>query len=368
MVDKYTVTTGVNLSFDSDATWAPINIRSAAFQWTASGSGTDEYYLQASGGGNPNTVLSGLVEPANVQASGTALSAGTAGSLALSSWDWADNDTLGYSTVYVRLGSGLADPDAQVDGYVTFTDSPNANDNVYFRGSASISGGDFSNIELDDVIFEPGFSGTVGDALDPLKLDMGNANSLEVNASGTIYLGIGSAAVSPIIHRTGSASNGQAGLYLVDCSALNDLFIRGGTTKLINSSVDDAYVRSGATLIGDSDTTSTADIHNDGGTVIWDGTGVDLFNSAGTSTVNGTDAWATIEAAGGTVNYNSSGTVTAANAVNTGTIDFTQSSIGQTVTTPKIEGTGKIIRNPSNTTFTNVDMGDGPRVIKGGTS
>ena len=367
-MDKYTVTSGTGLAFDNDASWSPINIRSAAFQWTASGSGTDEYYLEASGGGNPNTVLTGLVEPDNVQINGTAATAGTAGSLALLTWDWADNDTLGYSTIYVRLGSRLADPDAQADGYATFTASPAANDNVYFRGSASFLGGDFSSIELDDIILLPGYTGTIGDALNPLKLDMGNADRIEINATGKVYLSLGDAACSPRVNRTGAAANGAAGLYLIDCSALNDLFVDGGTVQLEGSSVDDAYVASGGTLLGDADTACTGDLENNGGTVVWKGTGVDNFTNGGTTTIEGTDAWAVVEVSAGTAIYNSSGTLTAATAVGTGTIDFTKKSVGQTVTTPKVEGEGKIIYNPANTVMSNVSTGDGPRLIKGGTS
>ena len=367
-MNKYTITKGTALNFDDDASWSPISIRSAAFQWTVSGSGTNEYYLEASGGGNPSTVLTGLVEPANVQASGTALSAGTAGSLGVSSWDWADNDTLGYSTIYVRLGSGLTDPDAQIEGYVTFTDSPNANDNIYFRGSASFNGGDFSNIELDDIIFGPGYSGTVGDALNPLSLDMADGDRLLVNATGAIYLSVGSAAVSPVIERTASASNGAAGLYLINCTALNDLFLRGGSVRMEGGSVDDAYVSGGATLTGDTNATCTADIHNNGGAIQWDGTGVDLFNEGGTSTINGVDAWATVECSSGAVNYNSTGTLTQATAVGTGTIDFTKSSAGQAVTNVKVEPGGKVNYNSTHTAIGSVPTGDGPKQIRGGIS
>jgi len=367
-MDKYTVTTGTGLNFDSDATWSPISIRSDAFQWTASGSGTDEYYLEASGGGNPSTVLSGLVEPANVQLAGTAATAGTAGSLAVSSWDWADNDTLGFSTIYVRLGSGLADPDAQVDGYVTFTDSPNANDDVHFRGSVSIDGGDFSSVELDDIIFEPGFSGTVGDALNPLKLDMADGDRMEITATGVIYLDLGTAACSPKIYRTASASNGAAGVYLVNCSALNDLFITGGTVRLEGSSVDDMYISGGATVVGDADSTCTNHIHNNGGTVSWRGTGVDIYNDGGTSTVNGSDAWTNVSCSEGTIFYNSTGTVTNAIAVNTGTIDTTNSSAGRTITNIKVEATGRIVYDSAHTTIGSVPTGDGPKQIKGGTN
>lgn len=366
MADKYTVTSGTNLNYEDAATWSPISLRNTALQWTASGSGTGEYYLEATGGGNPTGVISGFVEPSAVQENGTAMTAGTAGSLTASQWDWADNDTLGFSTVYARLADDT-DPDTKTDGYVTFTDSPNANDNVYIRGAVSIVGSDQSGTELDDFIVLPGFTGTLGTADSYLKIDMADADRFEFTATGTCYIDLGDAAVSPIVNRTASAANGQAGLYLKG-SALNDLFVRGGTAKLVGASVDDAYVYSGGSLIGDTDTDCTADIHNNGGTITWDGTGVDFFNQSGTATINGSDAWAVVECNAGTVTCNTSGTVTAANATNSGTIDLTKSSLTRTVTTPKVEGQGKIIYDPALVTMTNVTSGDGPKVIKGGTS
>lgn len=94
-------------SIDTD-----MSIRSADYIWTLSGSGTDEYYLQATGGTDP-----GLSEPWGVAENDSLLTADTAGSLAVSEWDWGDNDTLGYNTVYVRLSDG-ADPDSKAASYV----------------------------------------------------------------------------------------------------------------------------------------------------------------------------------------------------------------------------------------------------------
>lgn len=88
------------------------SIRTSSFQWTASGSGTDEYYLEASGGGDPS-----ITEPVVVTENGDAMTIGTAGTLAAGRWDWADNDSLGFSTVYVRLTDG-ADPDSKATDYV----------------------------------------------------------------------------------------------------------------------------------------------------------------------------------------------------------------------------------------------------------
>jgi len=76
-------------------------------QWTASGSGTNEYYVEADGGGDP-----GLASPYNTYEDSVSMTPGTAGSLAAGEWDWADNDSLGFQTVYVRLSDG-ADPNSK---------------------------------------------------------------------------------------------------------------------------------------------------------------------------------------------------------------------------------------------------------------
>lgn len=87
---------------------------SGVLKWTASGSGTAEYYLEADAGGDPNVFNS---EPPAIYENGSAMTPGTVGSLSAGEWDWGDNDTLGFSTVYVRLTDG-ADPDSKATGYV----------------------------------------------------------------------------------------------------------------------------------------------------------------------------------------------------------------------------------------------------------
>jgi len=71
---------------------------------TGSGSGNGEYYLEAAAGGNPS-----ITEPKQVFIDGVRMTLGTAGSLGDHEWDWGDNDSLGYSTLYVRDDTG--DPD-----------------------------------------------------------------------------------------------------------------------------------------------------------------------------------------------------------------------------------------------------------------
>ncbi len=83
-------------------------------QWTASGSGTGEYYLEASSGG---TYGFSDNSPISVYADWGKLTSGTLGSLAAGNWGYGDNDSLGYSTIYVRL-SDDSDPDTKSSAFL----------------------------------------------------------------------------------------------------------------------------------------------------------------------------------------------------------------------------------------------------------
>ncbi len=90
------------------------DLTSAVYDWTSSGSGTDEYYcVLNAGGGDPS-----LIEPSTCRLLGLSATRATVGSLAVGEWGYGDNDTLGYSTVYVRLSDGT-DPDTKYTGYVS---------------------------------------------------------------------------------------------------------------------------------------------------------------------------------------------------------------------------------------------------------
>lgn len=111
----YKVAKSTSTTFELESNSPLTNlVDGSTYQWTASGSGTSEYYLEAAGGGDP-----GLSEPISLYESGSLLTIGTAGSLSASEWDWADNDTLGYSTVYVRT-SGSVDPDSLLIGVIQY--------------------------------------------------------------------------------------------------------------------------------------------------------------------------------------------------------------------------------------------------------
>jgi hypothetical protein len=81
------------------------DISTASYAWTLSGSGTSEYYVRTSGGANPS-----LSDPYIVRLNGDEYPEGSLGSLAAGEWTYGDNDSLGYSTVYVRMPDST-DPD-----------------------------------------------------------------------------------------------------------------------------------------------------------------------------------------------------------------------------------------------------------------
>lgn len=108
-----------------------VSIVNSSYQWTLSSSGSNEYYLEAAGGGDP-----GLDEPAAVFNNDTRCDRATLGSLGSNKWNWGDNDTLGFSTIYVKNASG-SDPDDLGNGYVEYA--------AYVDGSAYttyVSGGE----------------------------------------------------------------------------------------------------------------------------------------------------------------------------------------------------------------------------------
>ena len=74
--------------------------------WTASASGTDEYYLP------PSNPLSFKESPDDVFEDDTAMTAGTIGALNVGEWVFGNNDSLAFPTIYVRLADGT-DPDTK---------------------------------------------------------------------------------------------------------------------------------------------------------------------------------------------------------------------------------------------------------------
>lgn len=353
----FTKTFGTTSGAYSDETlWLPINIRSAAFAWTASGSGTNEYYVRTAANGDPGFAASPPTSN-GVFINGSAATKASLGSLAAGNWGYGDNDTLGYDTVYVRL-SGGGDPDAQVDNHIYFKQMPKAGEHVRFAAnSASINsatGLDQSAVAIGDFIVERGHAGTIGSAsLGYLLID---PNRFEFEGSAVCYINLTTAAISPRIFGTASVTSGLRGLYLTG-SALSVVDIMGGMVGI-------------ASLPGSTAAATTVRMLGED-TDLWLGSGLTLDNLhqyAGQSKVRGAvtatilydgeltseenGAMTTVTQKGGTYNWKSSGNITTYNWYG-GTFDMLLSGSARTLGTfNKYRGNGTIKRNKEAVTIT----------------
>lgn len=95
------------------------NPHSVAPIWTASGPDPYEFYLTDNVDATDNPYI---LEPDAVVVAGVKLTRGTLGSLAAQEWDWGDQDSLGFDTVYVRI-TGNGTPAAQ-EIYAVYDTSP----------------------------------------------------------------------------------------------------------------------------------------------------------------------------------------------------------------------------------------------------
>lgn len=212
--------------YSNSLAWSLIGLRNAGYSWTASGSGTAEYYVRTAANANPGFAAT-PPSTSGVYLSGTSATKGTLGSLASGTWGYGDNDALGYSTIYVRTSGGV-DPDTLAADYVQFRQIPQTAENVRIPASAgSITAGlDQSTVAIAGFYVEDGYDGAIGsDTLGYLRID---PDVFEFNSIGLARIDVGSAAITATIHRTGTANNGEFGLYLRG-SAISLVDARGGS-------------------------------------------------------------------------------------------------------------------------------------------
>jgi hypothetical protein len=345
--------------YEDSRNWDLISLRDASKAWTASGSGTNEYYVRTAANGNPGFVAT---PPASngVYIAGSAATNGTIGALTAGQWAYGDNDALGYSTVYVRLTAG-GDPDAQDADHVQFRQIPNATEHVRVPSTASsiLSNLDQSAVAIGDFIVEEGYEGAIGAAATTtspptyLRID---PDRFEFNSNGQAWIDIGTAAISPQIINTAAANQGERGLYLRG-TAIATLNIMGGHVGL---AVLGGEVSTATTIrnlgaqttcwIGNGVTVTT--VHQYAGSVLLrsGATTVILYDGELTTQENGAVTTATMH--GGSYIYKSTGNVTTLNLYG-GILDLAQSGAARTIgTLNKYRGSFTILRNKEAVTIT----------------
>jgi hypothetical protein len=352
--------------YSNSLAWALNSLRNAGYAWTASGSGTAEYYVRTAASANPGFVATPPTTN-GVYLNSTAATKGTLGSLATGTWGFGDNDALGYSTVYVRTSAG-ADPDSLAADYVQFRQIPQVGEDVRVpAGAGSITAGyDQSAVAINGFYVEDGYFGTIASSGSYLRID---PNILEINSLGQSFIDTGiTGAVNITVHQTGGASvQGQSGLHL-----------RGTNITLIDARGGSVGI---AALPGETATVTTLRMSNRN-TVVKCGAGTSLtsvlpmFNgtlwlycNATTVTKYGGDVYLREAAAITTVNslgpgkfsWGSSGNITTYNA-RAGNLDMKASNAARTVTTLNIYSTtGDVDYNKEAVTITNHTFNDSVR-------
>lgn len=335
--------------------WKAISIRTSAWSWTASGSGTNEYYLRTSGSASPGFGAA----PGSVQINGSDATSGTPGSLAAGRYGYGDNDTLGYSTIYVRLSDGT-DPDSKALDYVTFKQVPVATDNVRIpAGAGSISSNlDNTSVALGSFIVEKGYTGTIASSSAYLRV---GATRFEFDGSGLSYIDLGASSVSPQVFSTSSAGDGLRGLYLLG-SAMATVNVVGGQVGVAVNAGETATITtatvtggSGSLWLGAGVSLTTFTAH--GGSNVVRCTGTTMNIRGGTTNTEEVGTFTTQNIYGGTLVRNSTGTVTTLNSYG-GSVDDTQSNAVRTTTTTNKYKGGSIKFNKEACTYTTVVVQD----------
>lgn len=234
--------------------------------------------------------------------------------------------------------------------------SPSVTDDLDALKTATLSGA------LGVVVFEPGFTGTVGDSSTYMQF---TCTRLEFHGRGQAFIDIEASAIIPRIFATANAIEGQRGLYLKG-SAMTGVDVSGGNVGLAyrhGETTSATTVR----IIGED-----ADVDMGPGlttTTVYQTAGTTLQRCASTTTTVYGGTWksrevgaiTTLNARGGNLFPESSGTVTTMNC-DGGVSDFTKSSVPRTVSTLK-RNPGSVVRyDPSIVTVTTQSAPDYPVV------
>lgn len=136
-------------------TGVDIDLDTGDASWTASGSGTDEYYYDTA-----------IPSVHGVKAGGVALTLGTISSLAVGEYAVGDADTIGANTIYVRLLTGGPDPDTDPTAMTySIEESITLTGQIIDKNGDSIAESMLITVMISDASTGLGIAGTAADSL-----------------------------------------------------------------------------------------------------------------------------------------------------------------------------------------------------------
>lgn len=302
--------TGATSDYGLSTNWQAVSVRNSGYSWTLSSSGTNEYYLRTAANGNPGFAAT----PALVYINAASATSGSLGSLTAGQWGYGDNDTLGYSTIYVRLSDGT-DPDSKAADYVKFYQIPKTDDDVTFP----ISGGgtvdtnlDQSAVAIDDFVTAAEWTGTIGSISNYLRIDPNRFEWL----GGSGYLDLGATAIPITVKGTATPVFGYQSLY-VRGTALTTVDATGGYLGLGANPGDSGTCTSlrvsgnADVLLGTGAAVTTVDMLGGSLDLRCNATTINMYG--GTLTLSAASAVTTINLVGGEIKWASTGNVTTLN-------------------------------------------------------
>jgi len=253
------------------------------------------------------------------------------------------------------LGTDSTDPTA-FDAAANWSGStlPGAGDTVIFSPSynnACTKNIDQGTTAYGEIVVEPGFTQDIGTPTDPLTCEPAK---FEYHGGGVIYADIGSAAIPVVVSSSGSGAGGTYGVYIK--GTITTLSVSGGRVAVASFAGDSATLTTvrqsgGVVLLGSGSSAPTTVTVNGG----------ELTSKVNAATVNvykgsftnGEAAQITtkLNAYGGRLILNGSGTIADLLLDGQAEIDFTQSGVARTVTAIKNNG-GTISYDPGVITFT----------------
>lgn len=310
----------------------------------------------------------------------TADTAGVAFSVASSTTDGGGNDTQTLTRAATTASAGPKHWDCTDNWDAGILPGAASGHNVYIENFSGdiLYGLDQSGIAntLTSLHIGQSFTGTIGVngaagesgtylQIKATTVDIGyHYGTGSPSGSGRLMIDLGATASTVTVHNTGSNSDtGKPSARIKAASASTVINLKKGklgiafeadetsTVATINESYvtqktsdADLFVGSGVTLTTLNKTGGDCDLSCAATTVT---------NYAGDLTTAGSGAITTLNVYGGTATCNSSGTITALNIKDSGTADFTKIATARTVTTAKIDPSGKIKYDPSIVTMTN---------------
>jgi len=346
--------------------------KAISFTATAATADNVEDGLAAAWNASTNSNCTPVTADPNYHIVMTADTAGNAFSITASTTDGGGNDTQTLSKTTITANAGPQDWSSTDNWSGGALPGGAASQDVYINGATILYGLDQSGISntLDSLNIQQsqiGSNPAAGYLPTYLQIKVTAVNIGAFYGPGTpsesapINIDTGSTASTIAVYNTGTNSTQPACRIKANSGSTN--------IRVLKGSVGIAYEDGETTTIGTltssytSRPTSDADIFIGSGvtmtTLSQTGGGVVLqcglttaTSEAGTLETAGSGAITTLNAKGATCTLNSTGTITTLN-ITGGSVDFSKSAGGRTVTTLKLDSGGKLIYDPSIVTLTN---------------